>query len=218
MRLLLTIVVFVWAWRASADEAMRPDAKARYDAGMTLYRAHDYIAAVREFQAAYGLDPRREILFAQAQATRLSGDCGAALPLYERFLATKPPPQQVEATRIAVTRCAEVPRAPEPLAVMAPLPPPAKSRWYHDRLGGVLVGAGLAAIAAGTGLLMSAATLDRDARRSQHLDDYGAARAKAVDRQRLGVATTVAGALLVVGGTGRYLWISPGGAGMGGRF
>jgi hypothetical protein len=59
---------------------MLPEAKARYDEAMKLYAAHQYRAAIVQLEAAYAIDPRREILFAQAQATRLAGDCAAALP------------------------------------------------------------------------------------------------------------------------------------------
>jgi hypothetical protein len=107
-----------------------PDVRAHYESAMEHYAAKEYEAALRELAVAYAAEPRREILFAQAQATRLGGDCAAALPLYEKFLATSPPARQVEATRIAVARCTdavakvppkEAPRTPEAPAATAPV-------------------------------------------------------------------------------------------------
>jgi hypothetical protein len=70
-----------------------------------LYAERAFDAAVREFQSGFALEPRREFLFAEAQAHRLAGRCDRALPLYERFLASGPSPLQREAARLAVERC-----------------------------------------------------------------------------------------------------------------
>ena len=118
-------------------------------------------------RAAYALEPRREILFAEAQATRLGGDCRAAVPLYERFLATDPPPRQVEAARIALGRCRDAgrdraagarsrrpPRRQRRPAAGVPPPAPvaaavARRRrtpapWHRDPTGAVLAGSAVA--------------------------------------------------------------------------
>ena len=208
---------------------MRPEAKVRYDEAMALYAAHQYRAAILAFEAAYALDPRREILFGQAQATRLAGDCAAALPLYERFLATNPPPQQVAATRIAVARCAAAastaqgpPRAPAPPAVVvAPAAPP--PRWYRDRSGGILIGAGLLGVAGGAALIASAHAADDDARAERNRYDAAAAlRDKAERRWAWGVGALAVGSALIAAGVGRYVWLvvrpDGGGVGVGGRF
>lgn len=110
---------------------MSAAARRLYDAGMQSYATRDYVAAAQSFAQAYAIDPQREILFAQAQATRLGGDCPAAVPLYRRFLATDPPARQVDATRIALARCetaaaaspdAGSPAAPPPLPGAVPAP------------------------------------------------------------------------------------------------
>jgi len=191
---------------------MPAEAQARFDEAMALYAAHQYQAAIAAFQAAYALEPRREILFAQAQATRLSGDCAAALPLYQRFLATQPPPQQVEATRIAVARCEAAtvtatgpPRAPDPPILAAPPPPP---RWYSDRAGAALVGAGLIGAGVGVALVSSARSLDDQARAAHDRYDTAAAlRDRAERRWAWGVGTIVAGSALLATGIGRYVWV-----------
>jgi tetratricopeptide (TPR) repeat protein len=204
---------------------MNPEARTRYDEAMALYAAHQYRAAIAKLEAAYALDPRREILFAQAQATRLSGDCAAALPLYDRFLATNPPPQQVEATRIAVARCEAAalaasgpPRTPVPPQVIATLPPPPPPRWYNDRAGGLLVGAGAIAAGAGAALIASARSTDEEARAvTDRYDRASMLRDRAERRWGWGLATVLVGSALIVAGAGRYVWVGlhPRGAGVG---
>jgi tetratricopeptide (TPR) repeat protein len=83
------------------------EAEAGYVRGLAHYAARDFHRAIAEFEAAFALDPRPELLFAEAQAFRLDGDCPRALELYRRFLATRPPPLQVQATQLGLDRCAE---------------------------------------------------------------------------------------------------------------
>jgi tetratricopeptide (TPR) repeat protein len=193
---------------------MLPEAKARYDEAMTLYAAHQYRAAIIELEAAYALDPRREILFAQAQATRLAGDCPAALPLYDRFLASNPPLPQVEATRIAVARCeaaalaASAPPRPvtPPPAIAVPPPPP--PRWYNDRAGGALLGAGLVGVGAGAALIASAHSADNQARAvTDRYDTAVGLRDRAERRWAWGLGAIVTGSALIAAGAGRYVWV-----------
>jgi hypothetical protein len=198
-----------------AEPPMLPEAKARYDEAMRLYAAHQYRAAIARLEAAYAIDPRREILFAQAQATRLAGDCVAALPLYDRFLATGPPPQQVDATRIAVARCEAAalaaggpPRTPAPPpSVVSPTPPPAP-RWYNDRAGSVLVGVGLVGVGAGVALIASAHTADDQARAvTDRYDTAVGLRDKAERRWAWGLGSIITGSALIAAGAGRYIWV-----------
>src|SRR5579862_8300035 len=104
------------AWAGDADAAprddevdalMQPEARALYDRGLAAYQAKDYPTAIRAFEAGFALEPRREFLFANAQARRLAGDCRGAVPLYQRFLEMGPPPVQASATQIALARCAQ---------------------------------------------------------------------------------------------------------------
>jgi hypothetical protein len=212
-------------------QALGAESRGHFDQGMALYATRDFRAAARELEAAYALEPRREILFAQAQATRLAGDCAAALPLYQRFLATMPPQQQIEATRIAMTRCQEpglsearAPLAAAPTVIARALAPPAavavrpRPPFYRDWKGDVLVGAGLLAGGLGAVLMASAAATDADAHAQSVLDDFAQLRQGAERRWRIGLGAVVAGALLVSTGAARFLWVARDSAGVGGRF
>src|SRR5581483_10389971 len=147
--------------------------------GLELYGAKDYAGAIRELEAGYALDPRREFLFAEAQARRLNGDCKSAVPLYKKFLDTEPDDVQVNAAHIALARCAEqmatAPPPParsvaaattSPITTRAPVPPAPAGRWYKDTLGGVLAGAGIAALAVGAGFSFAALAARDDANQS----------------------------------------------------
>ena len=72
---------------------------------MALYAAHDYRAAAEAFQAAYAREASPSLLLAQAQALRLSGNCDAALPLYDRFLEAQTDPTYTNAVRPMMEAC-----------------------------------------------------------------------------------------------------------------
>ncbi len=181
---------------------MRPEAKARYDAGMAHYRARRYREAIGDFQAAAEIDPRREILFAEAQATRLAGDCPRAVTLYERFLATRPPPQQVEATRIALDRCRVanvIPVALAPVLVDRPPPPatPSPRPWYRDPWGALLVAGGAVVLVPATIVFATSFGAAEDARRDRIYGAFGDQHEAALRRWKWGLGGMVLGAALV---------------------
>ncbi len=213
------------AARAS-EPATTGTAEELYELGMAHFRARGFSEAARAFEAALALDPRPEILFALAQATRLSGDCPAARPLYQRFLATEPPPHQVEATRIALARCEG--RAPPPGPVVAPLPaPPAvqaaavprqpQARWWADPLGGALAGAAVLSLGAGVGLLVAARLADGEHREALAYPRANERRAAAQNRQRWAAVALLSGAALGVGAAGRWWWLGGSAGGPAGR-
>jgi hypothetical protein len=103
---------------------MQAEARRLYEQGLTRYAAHDFARAIEFFEAGHAIDPRREFLFAEAQAFRLDGDCPHATSLYQRFLATRPPAIQIEATQLGLARCA----ATAASAIATPLvPAPARA-------------------------------------------------------------------------------------------
>jgi tetratricopeptide (TPR) repeat protein len=234
------------AWAADADAAprddeidalMRPETRALYDRGLAAYQSKDYATAIGAFEQGFALEPRREFLFANAQARRLAGDCRGAVPLYQRFLEMGPPPVQASATQIALGRCAQQmateKRAPPPApVVVVPPPPPAPPPpWTHDRLGAALLTTGVVGLAVGGGFLAAsfAALPSADAPMSMK-SAYDAARSSADTRHAIGVVGLVGGAALVAAGVARYAWIRherrvratlvivPGGLALGGSF
>jgi hypothetical protein len=208
------------------EREMNAEARELYDLGMAHYRARGFSEAVRAFESAYALDPQREILFALAQATRMSGDCPSAVPLYERFLASHPPTRQVDATRIALARCHEraaieaAAKRPEPdpkLALNREPPPPVTVRatppleplpaWYRDAPTGALAGAAVLSLGAGVGLLVASRLADREHRDAASYGRADERWAAAHNRQRWAAAAFVSAAVLGAGAVARQLWL-----------
>ena len=165
---------------------MHPAAQALYDRALAAFAARDYPAAVRDTEAGYAIDPRREFLFTEAQAKRLAGDCRGAVVLYQRFLTTAPPQVQVDATHIALSRCAQELANRSPVVVLAPPappPPPPRPRpprWWHDPWGLSLAATGVAGLGIGLGWFIAAAGARDDADRR---DDTGRVPGALVDRR-----------------------------------
>ena len=193
---------------------MKPEARALYDRGLALYQSKDYANAIAAFEAGFALEPRREFLFANAQARRLAGDCRGAVPLYQRFLEMAPPPVQASATHIALARCAqqmaaERPAPSPPLAVRAaPPPPPPPPPWTHDRWGAALLGAGVVGLAVGGGFLAASFAALPGADASAHYADYSPAPARRPSRATtIAVVGLVGGGALAAAGVARYAWV-----------
>jgi tetratricopeptide (TPR) repeat protein len=219
---------------------MRPEARALYDRGLAFYQAKDYPDAIRAFEEGFALEPRREFLFANAQARRLAGDCRGAVPLYQRFLEKDPPPVQASATQIALGRCARQmaaerlapPTIVAPKTPVVPLPaaPPPPPPWTHDRWGAALLATGVVGLAVGGGFLAAsfAAVPSADVSMSK-MSGYDGAWSVADTRHAIGVVGLVGGGALVAAGVARYAWVRherrhatltlvPGGLALGGWF
>lgn len=196
------------------DATAAGEARAHWERGLAEHAAHHYPAASVEFAACYRLEPRRDCLFAWAQAARLSGDCETASELYRRYLEADLSPRQAEAARSQLAACeaqlaarpvADRP-APAPLPAVETAPPTAApaapasppSPWYRDAWGDALAGAGIAGLATGAVLYAAAR---RDA--SSSAPTYGAYAdqlARAGHTRDWAVAAFGAGAALLAGG------------------
>jgi hypothetical protein len=223
------------AWEAAGARpalAVEPGPAAQaldlYELGMAHFRARSFGEAARAFEAAYAIDPRREVLFALAQATRLSGDCPAAVPLYQKFLATRPPDQQVEATRLALARCEErdspppLTRPAPPAAVRTAPADLAAGRWYRDPAASALAAAGVLTLGAGVGLYVASRMADSEHRQALVYGRADERRSVALDRRRWAAGALLSSAALGLAAAGRWAWLrwSAGraGVGVGGSF
>jgi hypothetical protein len=213
---------------------MHPAAQALYDRALKGFETRDYAAAIADLEAGFALDPRREFLFAEAQAKRLSGDCRGAVVLYQRFLTTHPPALQIDATQIALARCAqELAKKPEVVIVTPPPPPPSPPapppRWSRDPWGLGLTGAGVGAVGVGIGFLIAAEIARGDAEAAPSYAGYLSHWSTAGTRLDVAIGALAIGGALVAAGVGRFvlvrrharagavaLWVTPGA--MGGSF
>jgi tetratricopeptide (TPR) repeat protein len=169
---------------AHAEPDRRQQGRAHYELGLERYRAQDYTRAIAEFEKAYALDPRSEILFAWGQSERLRGDCAAARAIYERVLALPLSPDEGAATRAAMERCQPAPLRPAPAAVApgplaaapvatGPAAAPvlaagatttAAPTWRTDVVGHLLTAGGAVLVAAAGGLYFKSRVDENGAR------------------------------------------------------
>jgi tetratricopeptide (TPR) repeat protein len=193
----------------AGEVPMKDEARVHYERGLSLYQSKDYAAAILAFETGFALDPRREFLFANAQARRLAGDCRGAVPLYQRFLGMSPPALQANATHMALGRCAQQlaverakPQAPPLLPPSPPTPPPPP--WTHDRPGAVLLAAGVAGLAVGGGFLAASYA----ARGSgSDIEDFGRRWSTVETRWNVAMVGLIGGGAFVTAGVLRYAWV-----------
>lgn len=195
---------------------MNAAAKERYDKGLALYSQREFRAAIDAFEEGFAIEPRREFLFAEAQAYRLAGDCAHAVPLFDRFLATQPSQIQIDATRLALDRCAHqaAPEAPRPVAPAPPkpyvpilfLPPPP---WWRDPWGVATLATGLATAAVGGGfLLASERSWDAAHAPTVHVStDFDRLIAQYQQRHTVGIVTLAAGGALCAAAIVRFAYV-----------
>jgi len=186
---------------------MHPAAQALYDRALAAFAARDYPAAIRDTEAGYAIDPRREFLFTEAQAKRLAGDCRGAVVLYQRFLTTAPPQVQVDATHIALARCAQELASRPPVVVVAPpapvapAPRPQPARWWRDPWGLSLAAIGVVGLGIGLGAFIAADAARSDAGNQPTLATYQARWSTAESRRDAAlIAASVGAAALVAAG------------------
>lgn len=192
---------------------MTPAAQAHYDRGLDLYRQQRYPAAAAELRRGFDLEPRREFLFAEAQAWRLAGDCGRALPLYRQFIASQPPAVQIEAAYLGIDRCESHRGPPADGRMLSPpaAPPPrrAPSAWWQGERGWWTAAMGAGTIALGVGLAyLVASNRARDEALSSRTTSYARfdeVWETAQQRRTVGLTALVGGALLVAAGGTRLL-------------
>jgi hypothetical protein len=210
---------------------MHPAARALYDRALAEFAARDYPAVIRDTEAGYAIDARREFLFTQAQATRLAGDCRGAVALYQRFLTTQPPQVQVDATHIALARCAQELASRPPVVLVTPPPavtpprPAPPPRWWRDPWGLSLSAVGVVALGVGVGWFVAAEVARSDAQGAATYGEFSTRWSTAESRRDVAVvAWAVGGAALIAAGArfmivrrrahavqGLALWLVPGG-------
>lgn len=219
---------------ARADEPLhvRAAAQTHVDAGLALYAAKDYEAAIVELEAAYNLDPQPALLYATAQAYRLANKCLVALDLYQRFVASAPSGAQLAAARHGIAACEAVlaepavnhpeparvpvaappppprpaPATPPPAVAVAVVAEPGATPWYADRVGGTLTGAGVVGIGVGATFLVLASRSERRAKTAVFRDDFVHALDEATQRRRIGAVALSAGAGLAAAGIAVYVF------------
>ncbi|HTR51385.1 MAG TPA: hypothetical protein VMJ10_11805 [Kofleriaceae bacterium] len=158
--------------------AVADDAQEHNDRATRAYNVQDWTTALREYKAAYEIEPKPDTLWAIAQTQRLSGDCRSAVLTYRAYMrgassaganAAEQWIQQCQATIEAQQRAADdvmkqpAPVTPAPAPQPAPQPAPTpvqhkpeapRSAWA-DPLGDTLGVLSVAALVGGGYFLLS---------------------------------------------------------------
>jgi len=209
--------------KKKSDLAKRVDTHLRR--GIEFYAEKQYELAIVEFRAGFALDPRRDFLFALAQAERLSGDCPTAVIYYKRFVQTNPSDHQREAARVNMKRCGRAlesgpsgrPAKPTeaalrdaegaknvppamPVGVVANDDRSSRPPWYKDTIGSSLLVAGVVSLGIGSGFWFASNSAESAADDAGNLDDFRAHMDRASSRRTISVASlAVAAGLISVG-------------------
>jgi tetratricopeptide (TPR) repeat protein len=117
-----TAIAIAIAAPRSADAGPKQDARAHVDRAGKAHKAGDLEKALMELQAAYGLDPQPQLLYALGQIYTKLGRCSEASEAYLRFLASGADARTTQVVKQAIDSCK--PPTPEP-AVTAKEPAPA---------------------------------------------------------------------------------------------
>lgn len=205
---LIVVAVLGGAQTALADDHL--------ERGLEHYAAGDYELAIDEFVAGYEIDPQPELLFALAQAERLSGDCASARVYYGEFLDTEPTEAQRAAAQMHIDACDDALEStpalerevlelePDPVEQVAP------RRWFHDIVGDVMLGAGILTALISVRLHGQAADARDLAEASGDYDEYAMYRDRALGRRNWALGTFAVGAGLVGGAIYRFVWADRG--------
>ena len=234
--------------RAQDDRPILPEAKAHYDKGVALAQkgielvktagkeaqGKDLLEkAIAEYQAGYLIDPRRDYLFAWAQAERLSGDCATATTLYRKFIAQDPGQEDADAAKARIVDCeALLPKVDDkPPPKVDDRPPPkvddkppvddggrlveprpagdeggGHKAWYKDPVGDALVGAGVVGLAVGGLYWSKSSSTESDAKKPGRVyGEYKDLIEKAQSQRKIAIVGLVAGGGLVAAGVVRYI-------------
>jgi tetratricopeptide (TPR) repeat protein len=213
--LLGVMALLVVSSTASAQSAGPPstadeEAHLRFEAGRVAYQRGGFEDALTDFQRAYELSHRYELLYNLGSTYDHLRRDAEAIDAFSRFLAEAPEsdPNRLEVERrIAVMREAQ-PRAVTdvaPAPVQTPAPEPAPPTSSPDPAPWIVVGVGAAALVAGA-IVLAVGVSDQSTvesatsptRWTDLMDAYG----RAPVLQGVGIAALVVGAIGVGAGLG----------------
>jgi tetratricopeptide (TPR) repeat protein len=206
-----------------------PDAIAHADAAAEAAAAEDYDTAIRHLKAAYAIEQEPLLLYAWAQAERLSGNYRASISLYQAFLEQHPDGEIANKARVnlldARSKVREEAENSTP-AESSPedetddeqdTPPPpdedededeTPSPLKGEKLAPALLGIGAAVTITG-GVLMGlgrsrVANADSQPTEEAYFTELDASR----NLYYAGAATLGAGGLIMIGGAIRYILVA----------
>jgi hypothetical protein len=181
----------------------------------------EFASALRLIDEAETLYPHHRWHFFRAAILSETGDCEAAIPEYEAYLAEETLPANVASAEAGLGACEKQtvqaePVASEPpppsMAAPAPADPPTKpgpeprgaGAWARDPTAIVLVTSGLVGVGVGAGLFIQGIRKRDEAESADDLGGFDSAFARAQRFHTAGIVTLALGGALVVGAAIRF--------------
>lgn len=205
-------VLALLAWGEPADAQSSGAAQHHVEQGERFYRLSDYPAALRQYEAAYRLDPRPALLFNVARCHEVMANLELAIRYYRRYLRRTPEAKDraIVEQRIRNLRKRLATSRPDEPAPQQPRDrPTVRARWLAPT-GWSLVGVGAALLVTG---IVFGVMAERKA------DDYTAAVGakltyavlsefeRSGERfERVQIGTLIAGGLVAAAGGVFLLW------------
>jgi len=203
-------------------------AKKEFDKGVVAYQKGEFAAASDALGKSYKLEADLETLFAWAQSERQQNKCESAIDLYNKLLDMDMPAENKDAVRAKLEECKAIVGAKtvidKPLDPPKDDPPPDDSAsppiddpkpeptgakpWWKDPIGDALTIGGVVALGVGGYFLYSSKQADDKSHENDNI--FEEQQDKAESHGKIGVALTVTGGVLIVGGIVRYMTRSKG--------
>lgn len=143
MRLIVALLVPLWATAASADSAA--DAKAHYQRATAFFAVGEFAKAADEYQEAYTIKQDPALLYNAAQAYRLAGNNERAIILYKNYVRLYPDQPNIDEVRSQIDKLKDAiaaqekaknspPTTPVPAQPTASMPSPQPQRQPQAQL------------------------------------------------------------------------------------
>ena len=224
--------------------------KAAFDRGVVAYQKGDFATAAEALGTSFKLEADVETLFAWAQSERQLENCDKAIELFNKLLTFDLPAENKKVVQGKIDECKVILAAKQPKDPVSPptpvkpieapprtvqptkpIPSPEGSPWWKNPIGDGLLGLGVVGLGVGGYFLLSASQAEKDSRKN--IEQFAKYDDLAQSRGKIGMISTIAGGVLVVGGIVRYAtrgsgqerraltgWLTPSGGGIAafGRF
>ncbi|MEM9462063.1 MAG: hypothetical protein AAGF11_48345 [Myxococcota bacterium] len=218
MSLTIAIVLAALSPAGADPPASAPASAPQHDPAAragALFRDGRFAEAAAAFQDAYQSTGDPAFLFGRAQALRRAGNCGAAIEVFEAFIAASPPAPDVEAAQEVIEACRSIlgesasepsPTSPPETTPADPAVAPERPRWPRDVIGGVLLGTGAAVTIVGAALYGTAAARRSD--RPETEQGYEDRQRQVLTLGSIGIGAMITGGALLVGSVVRYVLVA----------
>lgn len=197
----------------SEDTELKMEAEKHFNLALGHYEAKEFADAARELAQAHAIDPRTSILFAWAQAERLSGNCEKATELYHQLRRKSLPDQDRLGVLEGLERCGAFEQADRKKAAAVAKAEEESERarnlagspWYSDWVGDTLLVSGFISLGVGASYWRVSSTEGSDAKSAFGYEEHLALETRAREHRTVSILALAAGGSLIVGSIARYI-------------